>query len=163
MRVFGNRRLALAVCTVLYCTTAVLLLRMFVTRPCIKPCAAVFLDVSQNGKLLTPAACRSRYPNLTGLLQQHQHGLQQPAAVASDSSQIGWLPPEAAPAVDTHQPGAIQGAVLQPPGVVAVWASLVRSMVTAHQRRGESDLVAQWLYQLLALDTQAVEWAHVLR
>jgi hypothetical protein len=36
-------------------------------------------------------------------------------------------------------------------------------MVTAHQRRGESDYVAHWLYQLLALDTQAVEWGHVLK
>lgn len=83
--------------------------------------------------------------------------------MASDSSQIGWLPPDAAPAAEVHNPGAAQGPVLQPPGVVAVWSSLARSMVTAHQRRGESDLVAQWLYQLLALDTQAVEWAHVLR
>jgi hypothetical protein len=124
----------------------------------------VFLDVSQNGKLLTAAACSSCYPNLTGLLQQHQHGLQQPAAVTSDSSKIGWLPPDAAPAAEAHNPGAVPGAaVLQPPGVVAVWSSLARSMVTAHQRRGESDFVAQWLYQLLALDTQAVEWAHVLR
>ena len=32
----------------------------------------------------------------------------------------------------------------------------------AHQRRGESDLVAHWVYVLLALDPQAEEWAHVL-
>jgi hypothetical protein len=32
----------------------------------------------------------------------------------------------------------------------------------AHQRRGESDLVAHWMYVLLALDTQAPEWEHML-
>jgi hypothetical protein len=33
----------------------------------------------------------------------------------------------------------------------------------AHQRRGESDLVAHWVYVLLALDPQAPEWGHVLQ
>jgi hypothetical protein len=32
----------------------------------------------------------------------------------------------------------------------------------AHQRRGESDLVAHWVYVLLALDPQAPEWGHML-
>ena len=32
----------------------------------------------------------------------------------------------------------------------------------AHQRRGESDLVAHWMYVLLALDTRAPEWDHML-
>jgi hypothetical protein len=36
-------------------------------------------------------------------------------------------------------------------------------MVLAHQRRGESDLVAHWLYQLLALDSKAEEWAHAMQ
>ena len=31
-------------------------------------------------------------------------------------------------------------------------------MVTAHQRRGESDLVAHWMYQLMALNPNASEW-----
>jgi hypothetical protein len=131
---------------------------------CVLPlcCAhAVCLDVNQNGKLLTPAACISRYPQLHGVLYsqpaQHHH----PAAAAADiSSQIGWLPPDAAP---QHNQPVRNHAVLQPPNAVTVWASLARSMVTAHQRRGESDLVVHWLFQLLALDTQAVEWGHVLK
>jgi hypothetical protein len=88
----------------------------------------VFLDVSQNGKLLDAAASRTRYPHL----------------------QVAGTPP--------HEARQQQ----QQSGVVVVWASLARTMVTAHQRRGESDSVAHWLYQLLALDTQAVEWGHVM-
>jgi hypothetical protein len=121
---------------------------------------AVFLDVNQHGKLLTPAACISRYPQLQGVLYS-QHAQHHPAAAAADtSSQIGWLPPDA----DSQHSQPVQNpAVLQLPSAVTVWASLARSMVTAHQRRGESDFVAHWLFQLLALDTQAVEWGHVLK
>lgn len=119
--------------------------------------AAVFLDVNQNGKLLTPAACISRYPQLQSILYS-QHTQQHPAA--DTSSQVGWLPPDDAP---QHSQPVQNHAVLQPPSAVTVWASLARSMVTAHQRRGESDFVAHWLFQLLALDTQAVEWGHVLK
>jgi hypothetical protein len=127
---------------------------------------AVFMDVSQNGKLLTAAACISRYPQLQGALSshpahQHQHQQQQhAAAVDASSQQIGWLPPEPEP---VHPAQPMQQHTVHPPGVVTVWASFARSMVTAHQRRGESDFVAQWLFQLLALDSQAVEWSHVLR
>ncbi|GBF98489.1 hypothetical protein Rsub_11699 [Raphidocelis subcapitata] len=46
--------------------------------------------------------------------------------------------------------------------VVGVWAELARMLVMAHQRRGESDLVAHWMYQALALDTRAPEWGHLL-
>lgn len=46
--------------------------------------------------------------------------------------------------------------------VVAIWADMVRTLVLAYQRRGESDLVAHYLYQLLALDTNATEWQHAL-
>lgn len=120
---------------------------------------AVFIDVSQNGKLLTAAACISRYPQLQGALSSHQTQQHQQAAAVDDNSQIGWLAPEPEP---VHPSQPVQHAVLLPPSVVTVWASLARSMVTAHQRRGESDFVAQWLFQLLALDSQAVEWSHVL-
>lgn len=41
-------------------------------------------------------------------------------------------------------------------------ASLVRSMMVAHQRRGESDLVSIYLYQLLALDHKAIEWSEMV-
>ena len=30
--------------------------------------------------------------------------------------------------------------------------------MVAHQRRGDGDAVALWMYQLMALDTQAEEW-----
>lgn len=42
-------------------------------------------------------------------------------------------------------------------------AALVRSAMTAHQRRGESDLVVHYLYQLLALDPAAPEWQRALQ
>ncbi|KAI3424261.1 hypothetical protein D9Q98_009615 [Chlorella vulgaris] len=42
------------------------------------------------------------------------------------------------------------------------WQHMVRTIIQAHQRRGESDLVAHWVYVLLALDPQAAEWGHML-
>lgn len=46
---------------------------------------------------------------------------------------------------------------------VAAAAAMCRVMVSAHQRRGESDAVAHWLYQLLALDSAAGEWRVALQ
>lgn len=46
--------------------------------------------------------------------------------------------------------------------MMEVWRELVRTIVQAHQRRGESDIVAQWYYVLLALNTGAPEWGHML-
>lgn len=37
-------------------------------------------------------------------------------------------------------------------------AELARIMVTAHQRRGESDMVAFWIWHKMALDPKAEEW-----
>lgn len=37
-----------------------------------------------------------------------------------------------------------------------------RLAMTAHQRRGESDSVAHWMYQMLALDVGAPEWGAAL-
>ncbi len=45
---------------------------------------------------------------------------------------------------------------------IQVLAEFARVAVTAHQRRGESDAVAFWMYQLMALDTMAPEWQHVM-
>uniref|UniRef100_A0A383WP88 Protein SirB1 N-terminal domain-containing protein n=1 Tax=Tetradesmus obliquus TaxID=3088 RepID=A0A383WP88_TETOB len=95
---------------------------------------AVFLDVSRRGQLLDAAGCIQRYPALEAVLQHQQ--LQQ--ANSSSSSEGGA-------------------------GVVALWANMARTMVLAHQRRGESDLVAHWLYQVLALDSRAEEWAHAMQ
>lgn len=43
-----------------------------------------------------------------------------------------------------------------------LWASHVRTMVAAFQRRGESDAVAHSLYQLMSLDTETPEWEWAL-
>ena len=42
--------------------------------------------------------------------------------------------------------------------VLTFWAESARMAMIAHQRRGEGDAVALWMYQLMALDTQAEEW-----
>lgn len=41
---------------------------------------------------------------------------------------------------------------------MAVYAELARIMMIAHQRRGESDDVAHWMWQVMALDHRAPEW-----
>eukprot|EP01025_Chloroclados_australasicus_P009023 TRINITY_DN1341_c0_g1_i2.p1 TRINITY_DN1341_c0_g1~~TRINITY_DN1341_c0_g1_i2.p1 ORF type:complete len:415 (+),score=24.66 TRINITY_DN1341_c0_g1_i2:109-1245(+) len=38
-----------------------------------------------------------------------------------------------------------------------------RLVIMAHTRRGESDEVAKWLYQLMAMDLDAQEWEYVLQ
>lgn len=86
--------------------------------------------------LLDAAACTQRYPLMESTLQQQQQ--QQEASNQHLSCGTGC-------------------------SIVRVWASMARTMVMAHQRRGESDLVAHWLYQLLALDTAAEEWAHAMQ
>lgn len=93
--------------------------------------AAVFLDVTQKGALLDGAAARSRFPNLD-------------FAVSSS--------------LDSRRARSASGG--GGASIVGVWSEMARTMVTAHQRRGESDLVAHWLYQAMALDTRAPEWPH---
>ena len=46
----------------------------------------------------------------------------------------------------------------RPAYYLTVWAELARIMMVAHQRRGESDDVAHWTWQVLALDHAAPEW-----
>lgn len=46
--------------------------------------------------------------------------------------------------------------------LVTVCAALARSVMMAHMRRGESEAVASWLYQVLALDSQSPEWRDLL-
>ena len=43
-----------------------------------------------------------------------------------------------------------------------LWADMCRMMMSGHMRRGESDLVAHWMLQVMALDPLAPEWRHVL-
>ncbi|KAG2484317.1 hypothetical protein HYH03_016859 [Edaphochlamys debaryana] len=53
-------------------------------------------------------------------------------------------------------------AAMLPPSPVPLWAATARLVQTAHMRRGESDLVAYWLVQVLSLDHTAPEWAVML-
>ena len=46
--------------------------------------------------------------------------------------------------------------------LVGICAALARAVMVAHMRRGESEAVASWLYQLLALDPTAHEWDSIL-
>jgi len=97
------------------------------------PCAAVFVDVTRKGALLDTAVLSATYPDM------------QAGAGGGGSDPRAQL--------------------LQACGVpaAAVWVDLARTMVLAHQRRGESDDVAHWIYQLLALDPQAQEWQEGLK
>lgn len=46
--------------------------------------------------------------------------------------------------------------------ILRTWSGLVNLAVQAHQRRGESDLVAHWIYIKLALDPLASEWERAI-
>jgi len=91
--------------------------------------SGVFLDVScRGGAVLSAEQAQQRYG---------EDGIEQEGAV------MPW-----------HK-----GCVWRPEGVLAAGCSeLARATMVAHQRRGESDLVVHWLYQLLALDPRASEW-----
>eukprot|EP00877_Chromochloris_zofingiensis_P009573 jgi/Chrzof1/486/Cz01g17160.t1 len=97
------------------------------------PEGAVYVDVTRKGLLMDQTQYMARYGSL---------GAQQSGSPGS-SHTAGSSRVPAAP-------------------VVAIWADMVRTLVLAYQRRGESDLVAHYLYQLLALDTNATEWQHAL-
>jgi hypothetical protein len=56
---------------------------------------------------------------------------------------------------------AIQNQTMTP-YLAMICAALLRTAMVAHQRRGESDAVAHYLYQLLALQPDAPEWAQVI-
>mmetsp|Transcript_37435 Transcript_37435/g.93980 ORF Transcript_37435/g.93980 Transcript_37435/m.93980 type:complete len:135 (-) Transcript_37435:198-602(-) len=45
--------------------------------------------------------------------------------------------------------------------ILDVYAEMARTVMIAHQRRGESEAVASWLYQVLALDSEAPEWEYI--
>lgn len=42
--------------------------------------------------------------------------------------------------------------------VTSTWIDLARTVLVAHQRRGESDQAAPWIYVSMALDPLAPEW-----
>mmetsp|Transcript_15657 Transcript_15657/g.39023 ORF Transcript_15657/g.39023 Transcript_15657/m.39023 type:complete len:605 (-) Transcript_15657:799-2613(-) len=97
--------------------------------------SGVYLDVScRRGEVLGATQLGQRYP----------------AAAAAAASLVD----EAARGV--YEQGAARRA--QDAHVVWVCGQLARAVMVAHQRRGESDAVAHWLYQVLALDARAPEW-----
>jgi hypothetical protein len=101
-----------------------------------------FLDAS-NGKILSFHQVEAMYPGtlsflkLSSSLDEERGGS---SLSSSSSSSSSWR----------------QIAMME------VWRELVRTVVQAHQRRGESDIVAQWYYVLLAMNTGAPEWGHML-
>jgi hypothetical protein len=46
--------------------------------------------------------------------------------------------------------------------ILTTWTGLVNLAIQAHKRRGESDLVAHWIYIALSLDPLASEWERAL-
>ena len=66
-------------------------------------------------------------------------------------------------AAETRRVHFVQAHLSQDLQPLQLWAELLRTVVLALQRRGESDGVANFLYQLLAMDTAASEWQDVLQ
>eukprot|EP00198_Chlamydomonas_reinhardtii_P010478 XP_001699815.1 predicted protein [Chlamydomonas reinhardtii] len=107
----------------------------------------VLVDVDRRGRLMTPAEAAARFPDLH-TTQSAQHSSQtraQRAQEVVESAESAALLPLLAAAAGS--------------GPLPLWGELARLVLTAHTRRGESDLVAHWLVQVLALDHRAPEWA----
>jgi hypothetical protein len=58
--------------------------------------------------------------------------------------------------------GRLSPAEWQEQCVLRTWQGLCRIAMQAHQRRGESDFVAHWMFICLALDPSAPEWSRAL-
>ncbi|KAG7668599.1 hypothetical protein Ndes2526B_g03781 [Nannochloris sp. 'desiccata'] len=58
--------------------------------------------------------------------------------------------------------GHLSPAEWQEQSVLRTWQGLCRIAMQAHQRRGESDFVAHWMFICLALDPSAPEWNRAL-
>jgi len=58
--------------------------------------------------------------------------------------------------------GHLSPAEWQQQSVLRTWQGLCRIAMQAHQRRGESDFVAHWMFICLALDPSAPEWNRAL-
>ena len=89
----------------------------------------LLVDVDKRGRVMHPEQATQLYPDLV------------------------LPPPHGGPAHPASAPTLVPARTL-----VALFAESLRLAVVAHQRRGESDLVAHFLYQLLALDPTAPEW-----
>ena len=83
---------------------------------------------------------------------------------APDPDSYVLTPPEGGWAWDPVSGTVTQAPTPAPPaaGARGAWASALRAAVTCHQRRGDSDAVADVLCQLLALDGGASEWGQVV-
>jgi hypothetical protein len=51
-----------------------------------------------------------------------------------------------------------EGALEEERATLALWREVARTLVLAHQRRGEADSVAAWMNAAMALDPSAAEW-----
>ena len=88
------------------------------------------------------------------------HGAGEPPPLVLDASTGRMLSEDEARKL--HPGAQLDVTVWQERAVLLGWRELVRTVIQAHTRRGESELTAHWMRVLLALDTQAAEWRHVL-
>lgn len=95
-----------------------------------------FADVTRRGELLSAEEARGRYPSLEG--------------------GRGGGPRRRQDARDLEEEEEEERATL------ALWREVARTLVLAHQRRGEADAVAVWMRAAMALDPAAGEWGRVL-
>ncbi|PSC74455.1 hypothetical protein C2E20_2328 [Micractinium conductrix] len=86
-----------------------------------------------------------------GQQEQWAHALDASTGRLMDAAELRQRHPQLQLAVDWHRRAPL-----------VAWQHMIRTVIQAHQRRGESDLVAHWVYVLLAMDTQAEEWDHML-
>lgn len=99
-----------------------------------------FLD-SSNGKILSLDQVEATYPGTLNFLKLSSSSLEKERG---------------------ERGGATPSLAWRQIAMMELWRELIKTVVQAHQRRGESDIVAQWYYVLLALDTGAPEWGHML-
>ncbi len=98
----------------------------------------MFVDAARRGEVLDAAAASARYPDL---------------ALALGGPR---LPHDTRPQPESSNSGT------GPCAVAGAWSDMARTLMLAHQRRGESDEVAHWMYLLMALDPGAPEWNAIL-
>ena len=117
-----------------------------------------FIDVMKKGEQLSAVDVRRRFPGTDVVRPRLDCCMRDPAC----SSLPHMCGSNLLLQHGSHALFAVQEELLKDPKPLQLWAELVRTVVVALQRRGESDGVANLLYQLLALDTAASEWHQVL-
>ena len=120
-----------------------------------------FIDVMKKGEQLSAADVVQRFPG-TDVVSSYLATAARRQTLPPDGlvvRSLWWQP--ALKAMLLVLAGQVE--LLEDPRPLQIWAELVRTVIVALQRRGESDGVANFLYQLLALDTAAAEWQQVLK